>query len=370
MSITVFIPGAAGGAASTVAISQSGTDNDVDANLRVGGSSVANGNPVPISDAAGSITVDQGTATNLKVDASGVAVPITDNSGSITVDQGTATNLKVDASGVAVPITDNSSSLTVDAPVGTPAFARLSDGTAALTTTGGRLSVDASGVAVPITDNSSSLTVDQGTAANLNATVVQGTATNLKVDASGVAVPITDNSGSLTVDQATAASLNAAVVGNSADAASDSGNPIKVAGIGRTTNRTAVTDGQRVNLTADDLGRQVTAAHQVRDLISHQHTQIASSSSETTIVSAIASTFTDIISLVITNQTATAVNCTLKDSTAGTTRAIFALAASGGMVFTPSAPLPQLAAVNNNWTITLSSAAVTVNILAQFAKNV
>lgn len=43
-----------------------------------------------------------------------------------------ATGLKVDASGAAVPVTDNAGSLTVDAPVGTPLFARLSDGTAAL----------------------------------------------------------------------------------------------------------------------------------------------------------------------------------------------------------------------------------------------
>jgi plasmid maintenance system antidote protein VapI len=61
-----------------------------------------------------------------------------------------------------VPVSDNAGSLTVDAPVGTPVFTRLSDGTAALTTTGGRLSVDASGVAVPITDNAGSLTVDNG----------------------------------------------------------------------------------------------------------------------------------------------------------------------------------------------------------------
>lgn len=40
--------------------------------------------------------------------------------------------LSVDASGVAVPVTDNAGSLTVDAPVGTPLFARLSDGAAAL----------------------------------------------------------------------------------------------------------------------------------------------------------------------------------------------------------------------------------------------
>jgi hypothetical protein len=46
-----------------------------------------------------------------------------------------------------VPVSDNSGSLTVDAPVGTPAFVRLSDGAAAIT-------------ALPVTDNSGSLTVD------------------------------------------------------------------------------------------------------------------------------------------------------------------------------------------------------------------
>lgn len=43
-----------------------------------------------------------------------------------------AMGLKVDASGAAVPVTDNAGSITVDAPVGTPVFARLSDGAAAL----------------------------------------------------------------------------------------------------------------------------------------------------------------------------------------------------------------------------------------------
>jgi hypothetical protein len=45
----------------------------------------------------------------------------------------TAANaLKVDGSAVVQPITDNSGSITVDAPVGTPVYTRLSDGTAAL----------------------------------------------------------------------------------------------------------------------------------------------------------------------------------------------------------------------------------------------
>ena len=42
--------------------------------------------------------------------------------------------LQVDGSAVTQPVSDGSGSLTVDAPVGTPAFVRLSDGAAAITT--------------------------------------------------------------------------------------------------------------------------------------------------------------------------------------------------------------------------------------------
>jgi hypothetical protein len=66
------------------------------------------------------------------------SIPVTDNAGSLTTDTPqlpaalVGGRLSVDASGVAVPVTDNAGSLTVDAPVGTPLFARLSDGAAAL----------------------------------------------------------------------------------------------------------------------------------------------------------------------------------------------------------------------------------------------
>lgn len=174
---------------------------------------------------------------------------------------------------------------------------------------------------------------------------------------------ITDTNGRLHVVN------SAGVAGDVAHDAADSGNPVKVGGVARQTNPTAVADADRVNATYDDLGRQVVVLSQVRDLTGHQHTQIASSSSETTIVTAVASTFLDLTSLVLTNQTATAVNCTIKDSTAGTTRMIIALPASGGAVLNFPVPVTQ-SATNNNWTCTLSSAAVTVNIFAQFCKNV
>jgi len=162
----------------------------------------------------------------------------------------------------------------------------------------------------------------------------------------------------------------AEVQGTVADAVADAQNPVGIGLTARQTNRTAVADGNRVRAIADDMGRQVVVVGQVRDLVSHQHTQIASSSAETTIVTAVASEFHDLVMLVLTNQTATAVNVTIKDATAGTTRMIVALAANGGAVLPFPVPLPQLAAVNNNWTATLSSAAVTVNIFAQFLKNV
>lgn len=173
----------------------------------------------------------------------------------------------------------------------------------------------------------------------------------------------------IAVTQATASSLNAQVVGAAADAASASGNPVTIGLTARQTNRTAVSDGQNVRAAADDMGRAVMVLGQVRDLMTDAHTQIASSSAETTILAAAASTFHDMTQLVLTNQTATAVNVTIRDVAAGSARMIIALAASGGAVIPFARPVKQ-ATVNTAWTAQLSSAAVTVNIYIQAEKNV
>lgn len=164
---------------------------------------------LPITDNAGSLTVDQATGTNLHtvVDSGTITtvtnvVHVDDNAGSITVDQATGTNLHtVLDSGTLSTITnvvhvdDNAGSLTVDAPVGTPAFVRLSDGAAALTTTSGRLAVDGSGVIQPV---SGTVTVTQGTGTNLHTVIDSGTITTV----TGITnvVHVDDNAGSLTVD--------------------------------------------------------------------------------------------------------------------------------------------------------------------------
>lgn len=161
----------------------------------------------------------------------------------------TASNaVKVDGSAVAQPVTDNSGSLTVDAPVGTPVFVRLSDGSSAITTlavslasvpshavtndgtfavqdsqvvadnagfTDGTTKVQPAGyiydevAGTALTENDAAAArinvnraqihaIEDGTTRGRYATVTASNA--LKVDASGVAVPVTDNSGSLTVD--------------------------------------------------------------------------------------------------------------------------------------------------------------------------
>lgn len=161
-----------------------------------------------------------------------------------------------------------------------------------------------------------------------------------------------------------------AVGGSLAHDAVESGNPLAIGGIARTANPTAVAALDRVRAWFTTLGKLVVTLGAPRELVTHAHTQIASSSSETTILAAgAAGVFHDLTSLIITNQTATAVNVTIKDDTAGTTRMIIALAASGGAVLNFPRPVNQAVAAKP-WTATLSSAAVTVNFFVQAEKNV
>lgn len=161
-----------------------------------------------------------------------------------------------------------------------------------------------------------------------------------------------------------------AVGGSLAHDAVESGNPVAIGGIARTANPTAVSALDRVRAWFTVLGKLVVQIGAPRELVTHQHTQIASSTSETTILSAGGSgVLHDLTALVITNQTATAVNVTIKDDTAGTTRMIIALAANGGAVLEWTRPVNQ-AVANKPWTATLSSGSVTVNFFVQAEKNV
>ncbi|RJO60321.1 MAG: hypothetical protein C4542_09525 [Dehalococcoidia bacterium] len=182
-----------------VTVVQATHDNlNLNANLQVGNADVGVGNPVPVSDNGGSLTVDNAALSVVGGGAEATALRVTianDSTGLLSVD-------------------DNGGSLTVDAPVGTPVAVRLSDGVAFITFaeldldsgagTVNRVSV---GLAVPGAGGPVAIT---GDAAN------------------GLDVDVTRVSGDVTIVQATAANLNAQVVGAVAHDAVDAGNPIKI----------------------------------------------------------------------------------------------------------------------------------------------
>jgi hypothetical protein len=178
------------------------------------------------------------------------------------------------------------------------------------------------------------------------------------------AIPITDNSGSITVD----GSVSAVAAGDVASGASDSGNPVKTGGVAKTSNPTAVTDGQRVNSLHNKVGAQV-VVQALRELIADQNTTITSSTAVTTIVTALASTFLDLVSLTLTNISATATEVTLYDDDGTTVRWSGYIPAGDmrGIVF--SYPLTQ-PTVNKAWKLKTVTSVASVKVTAQFIKNV
>jgi hypothetical protein len=154
----------------TVTVSDGGGSLTVDGTVSVSGAVDTELTTADLDTGAGT---DTRAVVGLALAASGGAVlagaanpvPISDNSGSITVD-GTVT---ANAGTGPFPVSDNGGSLTVDAPVGTPAFVRLSDGASAIS-------------ALPVTDNGGSLTVDGTVSITANSSVnvaqVAGTTTD------------------------------------------------------------------------------------------------------------------------------------------------------------------------------------------------
>ena len=96
--------------------------------------------------------------------------------------------------------------------------------------------------------------------------------------------------------------------------------------------------------------------------IIQQATQINLSAAETTILTAVAGKKLNILNLVITNASdSLPVTVTIKDATSGTTRAIINLAVNGGISLPINGEWVQTTA-GDNWTVTLSTASVVVDI--------
>lgn len=163
--------------------------------------------------------------------------------------------------------------------------------------------------------------------------------------------------------------VQAASAGDVAHDTADSGNPVKVGGQARTTLPTAVADADRANLTVDKFGRTI-VQNSIRALRSVQKTTITSSTTETTIVTAGgAGVFLDLYGLILTNTSATATKVTIKDATAGTTRAIFQVPAgeTRGYMLPAGDGIPQ-ATANNNWTATCGTSVASLEVTALYVQ--
>ena len=278
------------------------------------------------------------------------SIPVTDNGGSLTVD-GTVT---VQDGGGAISVDDNGSSLTVD--------------NAALSVTGGGveasalrvtiandstgvLSVDDNGGALSVDDNGGSLTVDNAalsvTGGGVEASALRVTIAN---DSTGV-LSVDDNGGSLTVDGTVTASNTA---GTAANGAGVSGNPVQVGVEARTTQPTAVDDGDVVRPMADKCGRLVTSPHSPRDLTDDANITLSNTTETDLFAAGGSGVFLDLVSVVVSNGSSGILRVDFRDSATGTVRlSVWAAANGGGASIEFPVPKKQGTA-NNKWTAQLS----------------
>ena len=262
---------------------------------------------------------------------------------------------------------------------------------------GGGLKVDGSGTALPVsgtfwpTTQPVSLPLGQTTMASSTPVAIASNQSALAVtvpvgqavmasstpvviasNQSGVAVTVPVGQTTMSASTPVAIASNQSVIpiaGNTASGASDADNPIKIGGLAKTANPTAVTDGQRVAALHDKLGKQVVVGS-IRDLKGSQFTTITSSTAETTVVTAVAATFLDIYGVIIENTSAAACKVTFKDSTAGTTRfEIYVPAGDTRGFMLPESGATKQAAVNNNWTATCGTSVASIVITIFYIQN-
>lgn len=157
--------------------------------------------------------------------------------------------------------------------------------------------------------------------------------------------------------------------GDTSHGAADSGNPVKIGGVARTTDPVVVANGNRVNSYFDITGRQVIIANAPRGRRIRAPITLTTTT-ETTLLAAAAATFHDLTKVLISNTSATAVRVDFRDTTAGSIA--FSIYAPAGQTvgFTDSNDPIEQATLNTNWTAQLSAAVTDVRIFAQAVKKV
>ena len=159
------------------------------------------------------------------------------------------------------------------------------------------------------------------------------------------------------------------VFGDIAHDAVDSGNPLSIGGIARTAFASVSAALDRVKALFDLQGRQIITTNAPRGLRT-RNTITLTTTTETTLLTAVAATFLDVTKLIISNTSATAVRVDFRDTTAGTVMLSLYAPAGQTVGFTDSTDPIEQAAVNTNWTAQLSAAVTDVRIFAQAVQNI
>ena len=306
------------------------------------GAQYSGSNPLPISDAGGSITVD-GTFWQATQPVSGT---VTANLGTI-ADVATQTTL----SALNTKVTAcNTGAVTVSAslPAGTN---NIGD-------------VDV-------------LSVVPGTGATNLGKAEDGAHTSGDVGVMALAVANESNTARAANNDylpiASDTEGNVRVVGNRDHDAVDAGEVVKVGGVARTSNPTAVASGDRVQFHADDLGRQIVRPVQVRDLISTAYVSKTTGSTfgtETTLFAGATNTFHDLIYVLASNDSTAAIGMDIRSTVGGGVMMHLEIPANGVVGISTPVPLPA-GDVGASWTIDLPDVTGTnVYVSALFSKEV
>lgn len=132
---------------------------------------------------------------------------------------------------------------------------------------------------------------------------------------------------------------------------------------------TAATAGNLTGATGDKFGRIIVIPQAMRDIVTPiAKLTITASTSETTLISAIASVFADIGSLSFVNTSATGTLIDLRDSTSGTIRYSFYVPPTDMRGISFNVSLPQ-GTVNNNWTVQCGTSVSSIIVTGHYIQN-
>jgi hypothetical protein len=302
-------------------------------------------------------------ATAVKVDASATTQPI---SGTVTANIGTSGSLALDASVTGTQVaqastTSGQKGTLIQGAVTTAAPTYTTAQTSPLSlTTAGALRTDASATTQPV-----SISGNQA----VNNAQINGVTPLMGNGVTGTGsqrVTIASDNTAFTVN---AAQSGTWTVGSStATGSAVPANAFYNGALAKTSLPSAGSDGNQVGLMSDKFGRQVVVTNGIRDIVGTQTTTISASTSETTIVTAAASVFNDLVSLIVSNTSATAARVDFRDTTAGSVLFSLYVPAGDTRGATYTTPVPQTS-VNTNWTAQSSASVTDLRIYAQFIKN-